>query len=194
MFIELTEHLRCPEDHEQTELVLATGEMSDRAVRWGTVGCPRCQREYPIESGVVAFAEPPSPPGSAWEMPEPGVLPALLDMSGPGGFVVLVGSAVQGLDALAAAIEGVHYVAVNAPGDFAPHPRLSRLTGEVLPLRTSMARGVVVGREWADDFWLREAVRVLLRGRRLVVLSEQADPEGVNQLAAGKGMWVGEKA
>src|SRR2546425_6383049 len=48
--------LRCPEAHEEAFLVLSTGEMVGRMVRSGLLGCPACQREYPIVKGVAHFS------------------------------------------------------------------------------------------------------------------------------------------
>jgi len=56
-----------------------------------------------------------------------------------------------------------------------------------------MARGIVVGAECATSPWVVEARRVLLPGRRLVIEGESVAPEGVKQLAVGRGLWVGEK-
>src|SRR5258707_7835166 len=53
--IELTEMLRCPEAHREEMLVLSTGEMKDRMVRSGLIGCPVCHNEYPISRGIVNF-------------------------------------------------------------------------------------------------------------------------------------------
>jgi len=50
-----------------------------------------------------------------------------------------------------------------------------------------------VGAEYATTAWLLEAARVLLRGRRLVVLDEVSMPVGVGTLAIGDGMTVGDK-
>jgi hypothetical protein len=65
----------------------------------------------------------------------------------------------------------------------------------MIPLRPAMARGVVAGADRADAPWLEEAARVLLRGRRFVVEREDVEPPaGINRLAAGQGLWAGEKA
>jgi uncharacterized protein YbaR (Trm112 family) len=55
MHIELTEMLRCPEAHREEMLVLSTGEVRDRMVRSGLLGCPVCHKEYPIGRGIVNF-------------------------------------------------------------------------------------------------------------------------------------------
>jgi len=104
--IELTEMLRCPERHEEGFLVLSTGEMLGRMVRSGILGCPKCGREYPIVKGVVRFSGggmrdargvdsgAATHPASASRIPSSHRLcKALLDLSGPGGYVLLLGSA-----------------------------------------------------------------------------------------------------
>lgn len=206
MHIELTEMLRCPESHRDAHLVLATSEMNGRMVWLGVIGCPVCDRQYEIIDGIVDFtevagAEPgrrtvrrtPAPPSPAH--PDAQTLQALLELSGPGGFVVLVGSAARYAVGLAALMGGVHFVGINAPEDVGELPILSLLQADQgIPLRSAMARGVVIGAEAATDVWATEATRILLRGRRLVVENEKVRPAGVTQLAVADGLWVGERA
>jgi len=206
MHIELTEMLRCPEDHREEFLVLSTSEMNGRMVMRGVVGCPVCRREFEIIDGIVDFTAAVSgeAPGRAVRRTpaapspvvlEPQSLQALLDLGGPGGFVILLGSAARYAAGLASLMGGVHFVGINAPPDVEELPVLSLVqTDRVIPLRGAMARAAVVGAELAGTSWAGEAVRVLLPGRRLVVESETgAPPEQVVQLAAGQGLWVGEK-
>lgn len=207
MHIELTEMLRCPESHREDVMVLSTGEMVGRMVRFGILGCPVCRKEYVIAKGVVDFtgtemrdagsvATPlPSPPASAIPPPDAASLQALLELSGPGGFVVLVGEAARHAAELAALMAGIHFIGINAPLDVQELPVLSLLrTGTVIPLRQSIARGVVVGRDLATSPWLVEAHRILLRGRRFVAMHEAPElPIGLEKLAGAKGLWVGEK-
>ena len=209
MHIELTEMLRCPEPHREDVLVLSTGEMRGRMVWSGLVGCPICRKEYPIARGIVDFRRsrervsndrtsgprvaytPPSPLPSA----DAANLQALLELSGPGGYVVLIGSAVRQAPRLSSLMEGVHFVGVNAPVEMEEQAMLSLLyANEKVPLRSSVARGVVVGADLAISSWLVEAHRVLLRGRRFVVENEEPElPIGLLKLAAEHGLWVGEK-
>ena len=72
--------------------MVATGAMKDRAIVFGTIGCPVCKAEFLVVNRVARFGEPEI---SA----ESGALPvgaeavqALLGLASPGGFVVLVGS------------------------------------------------------------------------------------------------------
>jgi uncharacterized protein YbaR (Trm112 family) len=208
MHIELTEMLRCPEPHAEEFLVISTGEMLGRMIRSGLVGCPVCRREYPMRKGVVDFTgsgkrEAGNVAEAATSFPvsrvpspdEAQTLQALLDLSGPGGFVVLLGSAARHAVSLAGLMGGIHFVGVNAPPDSEELPVLSLLKApRMIPLRQSMARGMVVGAELAAAPWLAEAVRVLLPGRRFVVEGEKIPlPAGTKRLASGEGLFVGEK-
>src|SRR5258708_10045951 len=107
--------LRCPERHEEGYLVMSTGEMLGRMVRSGMLGCPVCHREYPITQGVVQFSEPgrPNPPTAAaaarGPRPDAHTLQALLDLSGPGGYVGLArAAATHALDP-PALLGGIHF-------------------------------------------------------------------------------------
>ena len=53
MFIELTDHLRCPADHDEAFLVLLPDELDGRSVRTGTLGCPVCDRRFALRDGVL---------------------------------------------------------------------------------------------------------------------------------------------
>jgi len=208
--IELTEMLRCPAPHAETFLVMSTGEMLGRMVRSGILACPACQREYPIIKGVVEFSGRGTRDGGRVEagatrpsspVPPPPVdaqtLQAVLDLSGPGGYVVLLGSAVRHATGLAALMGGIHFVGINAPPDVVELPVLSLLRCATrIPLKGAMARSVVVGADAVVAPWMEEAQRVLLPGRRLVVESEDvavSPPPGVTKVAVGHGMFVGER-
>src|SRR5438128_333983 len=210
MHIELTEMLRCPEPHREEMLVLSTGEMKDRMVRSGLLGCPVCHNEYPISRGIVNFrrskervAKESSGPRPAYAPPSPlpsadaAKLQALLELSGPGGYVVLVGAAVRQATRLSALMQGIHFVGINPPGDLDEQPTLSLLyASEKVPLRTSVARGVVVGADLATSPWLvevrddendREFAAIAVEhgiGDELVALDRQLDRLRRDVLAA----------
>ena len=208
MHIELTEMLRCPEPHGEAFLVMSTGEMLGRMVRSGILGCPLCRREFPIVKGIVDFsgggmrdagcvrAPQDTHPASRIPHPvDPGTLQALLDLSGPGGYVVLVGTAARHAVGLAGLMGGIHFVGINAPPDVEELPVLSLLVcSGVIPLRQTVARGVVVGPDRLGSDWLAEARRVALPGRRVVIEGDDVPvPPGLTQLAVGEGLFVGER-
>ena len=198
MHIDLTEMLRCPEPHREAFLVMSTGEMRGRMVRSGVLGCPVCGREYAILKGVVNFSgsgERGAVPSGAPSGTDAETLQALLDLSGPGGYVVLVGSAARHAAGLAKLMGGIHFVGIDAPPDVEELPVLSLLACDtMIPLRQTMARAVVVGRERADAAWLAEGHRVLLPGRRLVIEREDVTPpDGLTRVASGQGLLVAER-
>lgn len=197
MFIELTEYLRCPVLHEtEMHLILVPDRMVGRMVLEGTIGCPVCRLEYPVRGGVAWFGEDVSarPPVPAPDLGLVEAVRALLSLSNPGGYVVLIGAAVALAPALASAMGGIHFVGVNPPAGTEVTPSLSLLVHPTLvPLRRAIARGVVMGAE-SSASWLEEGARVLLGGLRLVVLRTDTEaPAGFERLASGQGLWVGEK-
>ena len=196
MFIELSEFLRCPEPHEESFCVVAPGVMAGRMIMRGIVGCPVCQREYPIRQGVVHFGETVATPATAAtaEAADPDVIWTLLGLTSPGGFVVLGGSAARLVRGLAERMGGVHFVGVNPPPDVEVSPVLTLLAHpDRIPLRRSMARGVVLGADACREPWISEGARVLLTGLRLVAVAEAVSAPGLDQVAVGRGLWVGQK-
>jgi hypothetical protein len=173
----------------------------DRRVIRGVIGCPVCKAEYPIENGIVEFGVDPllgqdsrSDDITTEEMPDAETVQALLALSSPGGYVVLVGSVTRLSSRLAESIRPLHHVGVNPPPEVSESRDMSllRSTGNI-PLRSSFARGVVLGREYAREPWLSEAGRVLADGMRLLIADERASVSGVECLAAEGGLWVGQK-
>src|SRR5215218_3019294 len=94
MFIELVDALRCPIAHEESWLVAAAARMEYRHIVTGTLGCPVCHAQYPIERGVVDFRRDRGPGTASQATPdERGAtrLAALLDLTDGGGFAILLG-------------------------------------------------------------------------------------------------------
>ena len=65
MHVELTEILRCPNAHAESPLVASATRQVERRILQGTLGCPVCGREYPIQDGVVEFRTSVAPEGGA---------------------------------------------------------------------------------------------------------------------------------
>ena len=66
MFIELTDHLRCPADHPERYLVLLPDRIVERSVIAGRLGCPVCGRTWAVAEGVAELGgPPPAPPSGA---------------------------------------------------------------------------------------------------------------------------------
>jgi hypothetical protein len=191
MFIELTDHLRCPADHDEAFLVLLPDAVEGRWVRSGTLGCPVCDRRFAVREGVVDLGDAPAAPPAATALDADGVA-SLAGLGGPGGYLVLVGAPAAASRELPLLMPGVALVAVNPPAGVWDGEGVSVLRGGRLPLRTSSMRGVVLGPTFGGDpGWVAEAARVVLPGLR--VIGEGTDPpaELIDLMASADGVWVG---
>ena len=191
MFIELTDHLRCPADHAEQYLVLLPDRIVDRSVIAGRLGCPACGRTYVITEGIAERGGPPPTPSGAAHL-DPAAMHVLLGLASPGGYAVLVGSAAGAWRGLARALPGVALVAVNPPADVIDAaPLLSVVRAPLVPLKARSVRGVVLGAEVsADPHWVREAARVTLPGLRVVGQGPEPGLEVLDLLASADGHWV----
>jgi hypothetical protein len=190
MFIELTDHLRCPRDHPEAYLVLLPDEVSGRGVRSGQLGCPICGAMFRVSDGVAELDAPA--PGPAGPVLPAEAAHALLGLTGPGGYVVLAGSAAEGWRELAELNPGVAMVAVNPPAELADSPPvLSVVRAPIIPLKARSMRGVVLGGTLGSDReWVQDAARVTLPGLRVVGQGPEPPVPELELLASADGYWV----
>lgn len=197
MFIELTDILRCPVSHEEQYLVLVPGEMAHRMVRTGRLGCPVCHREYLIIDGEAVFAPEtearPVASDSALAV-DPSALAAFLGLSGPGGYIALVGDIVRLGAALIDEVPGVHLVGLNPPPGTVELPMMSLARAASIPIRSRSLRGVILGGGYAEDpAWQTEAARSVLPGLRVVGQGAQPFNASLHVLATAANWWVAER-
>jgi uncharacterized protein YbaR (Trm112 family) len=191
MFIELTDHLRCPADHDESVLVLLPDRIEGRSVIEGQLGCPVCGRTFALSGGVLDMGDGPAPASSASQL-DAEALTALVGLHGPGGYLTLVGSVADLWRDVAELNPGVALVAVNPGLEVTDAPGISVLRSGRLPLKSRSMRGVVLGRPYADDLhWVGEGTRVVLPGLRIV--GEGSDPPAdiIDLMASAEGVWVG---
>jgi hypothetical protein len=194
MFIELTDHLRCPAEHEESFVVLLPDAVEDRYVRTGQVGCPTCGRVHRVEEGVLDLGDAPVVPPAGDDVPEADALAALMGLGGPGGFLVLAGAAASRARDLARVLPGVHVAAVNPPPGVTDGHGVSVLRAARLPMRSASMRSVVLGAPFGDDpAWRREAARAVLPGLRVVGQGAAPDAPGLELLAEASGWWVAQR-
>ncbi len=170
-----------------------------RSVRSGHLGCPVCGRSFDIIDGVLDVGGEPRArqvcDQGAFDGLSADAMLALAGVQGPGGYVVLVGSAAREWRALAQRLPGVSLVAANPEPAATDQPGLSVLRGAMLPLKSSSMRGVVLGTGFGSDgFWVGEAARVTLPGLRVVGAGETPPPEAIDLMASAGGVWVGARA
>ena len=192
MFIELTDHLRCPADHPESFLVLLPDEMQDRRVIAGSLGCPVCGRIVRIERGVVTFAVTELSLGRS--ALDAAAVAALLGLSGPGGFVGLIGSVCRAAKRLIRELEGIGVVLVNPPEGTNPAGAAGVLHAARMPLQAGCLRGIVVGQDFANRAWIAAAARTVLPGYRVVGEGGEPPADLVEVLAASPEAWVGKRS
>jgi uncharacterized protein YbaR (Trm112 family) len=192
MFIELIDALRCPNQHEESWLVLAASRMEHRYVVTGTLGCPVCLSEFPIENGVADFrlaggSVPPRPdvvigPDDAMR------LAALLDLADATGFAVLLGGWGKSADALHEIVE-TPLLLVDPPETVEASPGISvvRCDGHI-PVASGAARGVACDSAQRVE----ECARIAKARGRLVAPASTLIPFGANELARDSRLWVAE--
>jgi uncharacterized protein YbaR (Trm112 family) len=192
MFIELTDHLRCPKEHAEQFLVLLPDQIERRQVLRGSLGCPVCGSVFEVTDGVARLG--------SWEAGSEGTALsaeaalALIGITGPGGYLALVGAAGALAADLNRLLPQVHLVLVNSSAAPADRSMASLLEASRIPLKTGSMRSVVLGRDLATDpAWVKEAVRVVLPGNRLVVEGDPLEGLGAEVLASAPGAWVGRK-
>ncbi|MEE8147002.1 MAG: hypothetical protein V3T24_05315 [Longimicrobiales bacterium] len=185
MHLLLTDRLTCPRCGPDFGLVLLADELEDRRLLKGSLGCSNCRERYPVVGGFGDLRPPPREaiPASATDAPsqdEAVRLGALLGVTKGPGEVALLGPLALNGRALAALIPGVEVVCVGSSVRGWPEEAgVSRLTsGPRLPFFSGVMRGVALSGA-GDEGLLDEAVRILARGGRLVVVeaSERSEPE-----------------
>ena len=192
MFIELTDHLRCPADHDEGFLVLLPDKMEGRSVLTGNLGCPVCGRTFELTDGVLDTGGGPPPEGNAGTALDADALTTLVGLHGPGGYLTLVGPVAALSNEVAQLVPGVALVAVNPPAALRDSPGLSILRGGRLPIKSHSMRGGVLGRPFAGEpHWVAEAARVVLPGLRVVGEGEDPGSDLIELLASAGGVWVG---
>ena len=189
MFIELTDHLRCPADHPERFLVLLPSRMDGRRVLTGELGCPVCGSVVPLADGIADWGDAP-PSSSATGLTAEAVA-AFLGLSGPGGFAVLVGGVTRLAPALALLLPGVRLVLVNPPAGTPDSEDASVLRAGRVPIKSGSMRGAVLGAE-VTPFPERVAqcVAAVLPGLRVVGEGGAPPSEGVELLGESEGCWV----
>jgi uncharacterized protein YbaR (Trm112 family) len=195
MFIELTDHLRCPADHAESFLVLLPDHLEGRSVRSGQLGCPVCGRTYQLVDGVFQAGDPPALPESQAATLDAEGLHALTGLGGPGGYMALVGRVTALWHGISELNPGVALVAINPEPEVPDAPEISVIRASRIPLKSRSMRSAVLGRGYGEDpFWIEEAARVVLPGLRVV--GEGNDPAGdtIDVMASAGGVWVGTAA
>lgn len=187
MHIELTDHLRCPEQHDEAFLVLIPDRMDGRRVLAGHLGCPVCGWSTAWGDGIPTFGEAPPIDDGAPAFDAEAAL-AMLAIEGPGGWIALGGRAGALAQGIVERLPDVQVVAINPPAGVRSTGAVSVLRASRWPLKRHAMRGVIVG---ADLDAPESAVASALPGLRVV--GEGVPPPlgpGDELIAEAPGIWV----
>ena len=213
MFIELVGSLRCVHEHQLSWLVASAYRMEDRYIVSGELGCHVCGARYPIENGVADFRELGSERATSPERP-PGPPPprdpryqsdptdlalrvaALLDLTSPGGVVLLAGQWSAAAPPLAAGeiAERIQLLALDPVTDLASGNGISiARTGRRLPVRPATVRGIALDESHSDPDYVASAAQALRPGARLLAPLSAPLPPGLAELARDDRFWLASK-
>jgi hypothetical protein len=193
MFIELTDHLRCPAAHPEQFLVLLPSRMEGRRVLTGELGCPLCGLVILLADGIANWGGAVPSVGRTALTAE--AVAAFLGLSGPGGYVALVGGVTVLAHALAPRFPGIRLVLVNPPAGTQDSDKGSVLRAPSLPLKSGSMRGVVVGADFGgSSAWVEDSVGSVLQGLRVVVEGGEPPTQGVEVMARSEVCWVGRRS
>jgi len=160
----------------------------------GELGCPVCDARYAIEYGVADFRDGRRgiTPAAADDGGELALrVAALLDLTTPGGVIVLVGRWAAAAHAMGELTEHVHVLGLDAPSDIESGNGVSLLlTAGHLPLRPFTVRGVALDAAHASADCLAAAVAALQPNGRLLAPVESSRPAGVEELARDENHWL----
>lgn len=193
MYILLTDVLTCPRCGPEFGLIVLAERMEERRVIEGHLGCANCRTHYPIRGAVSDLrlgggSTGSEAPSSASADPEAAVrLAALMGLAGASGMALVAGPGARHAAAVSALVPELEVIAVDAAPGIGAEPGVSRVLadGARLPFRGGLRAAALTG--GADDARLREGLRVLAPGARLV--ADAAAP-GTAQALRGLGAEV----
>lgn len=197
MFIELIDVLRCPNAHEESWLVLASGRIDGRDVMEGVLGCPVCEAEFLIADGVVRFARESRSDAVAGPSSEEDAirLAALLDLGAPKGYAIITGTLGDTAPYLRS-LTDVQLLLINPPSGVEMGDGISGLTiapdWTTLPLAPASARAVALD-DTATALQLLAALHVVRPSGRVLAPLELSLPESVSELARDERQWLAER-
>ena len=173
--------------HQESPLVLSVETWAGPRIAEGILGCPVCQARYPIHEGSIDFSAGSAVRrGDPVERQDPMRLLAQLNLSEPGGLVLLTGSYASVHEALTALVDST-WLLVDAPTTISP-TAVNLALNDRVPFADRALRGAAI--DTIDARLLLDAVRCVKPGGRVVAKSDVPVPAGVSLIARDEREWV----
>lgn len=195
MFIPLVDLLRCVRAHDETWLVASIDESVDRDIVRGTLGCPICLAEYPIQNGIVLFDDttPQAVPARAAPREDDAIrLAAALDLTDARMTALLHGA----WGAYAPILRGLtpaQLLLLNPPHGITSGDGVSILrSGDVAPVAQSAVAAVALDAGAAPPM-VESLVASLKPGARMLGQARTPIPDGLTELARDEEVWVAQR-
>ena len=206
MHLDLVDHLRCPRPHAAVPggvaLVCVPTRLSGRVLGEAMLGCPICHARFAVADGVAWFGDGEAPGSTSQHVSADGAaapddtevlrLAAMLNLDGPGGWVLLHGDFVACAGALVDAfgVATIRLMGRVAPSAVAHGSVLAGVT-DVLPLAPALLRGAAFGPGTSVPL-LASAATALMPNGRLVAPVACDPPSVLGVLARDDRHWVAE--
>jgi len=192
VLIDLVDVLRCPMPHDEMWLVAAADRTEGRQIVDGTLGCPICQAEFPVQGGVADFSGGTALRASLERTSEEAAwrIAALLDLTPGPGFALLFGT--WGSHAgMLGSLSPVPLLLVNPPTGVQPPDVSVILVGNVLPLASGTARAAAI--DPTVNVPSSIAIGAVRSHGRILGLGSMPLPPNVTELARDPSGWVAER-
>jgi hypothetical protein len=186
VYIEFIDLLRCPEPHEESQLVAALNRVEGRHVVEAKLGCPVCSAEYFIRDEVAIFDDTAAfPPPILLDESSGMRISAFLNLIAPGKVVLLAGDFARVSPSVAES-SGARVISLNSssPAHLVDDVAEIKASSKI-PLASKSLDGIALDESHSTPELLADAARLLKPGGRLYSKSSVALPAQFTQLAAG---------
>jgi uncharacterized protein YbaR (Trm112 family) len=201
VYLVLTDILSCPRCRPEQGLIVLSHRMVDRRILEGRLGCPICESQYPIHSGVADLRTGPAEAQPSETRAHTALeLAALMGVAQGPGFALISGGTPALAAELAETVANLEWIALGGSMETqierAGVNRLAVDSGNV-PVRARSVRGAIVldrGRSLRDIVrTLRPAARLVLAQPDDAMIAELSEV-GVRMIARNDALLVAEKS
>jgi len=193
VYIEHIDLLRCPEPHDESQLVAAFNRMDGRHVIDAKLGCPVCGAEFFIRNEVAIFSEGESESRAGDGRGADAIrISAFLNLVSVGKTVLLAGDLANAASSVAET-SGAKVISLNSPSPTHAADDVAEIRAKSrIPLASKSLDGIALDASHSTLDLFREAARLLKPGARLYAQYSGDLPPQFHELAGGDNEMVAE--